>query len=519
MTAAAVVLPSLPSLNLSDDELRMIERLQYKLTNQRRHLDVLDDYYNAEQAMTTLGISLPPELTGLRTVLGWSRTAVDALCDRLDVDGFRYPESTDADEAMWTIWQRNNLDLEAPLGFLDALVHGRSHLVVGASDDPGAPPLVTVESARSLAYEWDARKRGVRGALQLYTVDQTEMATLFLPHQTIDLSRDWVTGGGLGKWTIESRDEHAVGWTPVLPMVNRARVHDRHGRSEITPELQAITDAAVRALLRMEIGAEFFSVPQRYIVGASASDFQDADGNTKTAMETYIGRMLAFERDEDGNVPALGQFSAADPSAHVQVLNYYADVVSSITGLPSSYLGKHTDNPASADAIRMSTDRLVQRAKRKQSAFEAALEGAMRAAIAFSEGRIPDQAQMIETIWRPPEIPTPAATSAAIQQQVAAGYLPPTSDVTGEMLGYSPLQRQRIERDRRTAAGDAAIQAIAARAAALPTTPGAPSNPAGNAAPTPAAAKAPDDPGPTHGAPASQPPAPGRPGAAPPANA
>lgn len=508
--AAAVVLPTLPTLNLSDDDRQLVGRLQYKLSEANRKLAVLDDYYNAEQAMTTLGISLPPELAGLRTVLGWPRTAVDAVQDRLDVDGFRYPELVDADTAMWEIWQRNNLDLEAPLGFLDALIHGRSHLVVSAGDGDGGPPLVTVESAKNLAYEWDARRRAVRAALQLYTVDRdTEMATLFLPDETIELVRDNRTS----KWEIESRDTHQVGWTPVLPMVNRARVHDRYGCSEITPELQSITDAACRAMLRMEVGAEFFSVPQRYIVGASERDFQDADGNPKTAWETYIGRFLAFERDGEGNVPTLGQFSAGDPSTHVQLLNYYADVVSSITGLPSSYLGKHTDNPASADAIRMSTDRLVQKAKRKQNAFEAALEGAMRAAIAFQQGRIPDQAQMIETIWRPPEIPTPAATSAAIQQQVAAGYLPATSDVTGEMLGYTPLQRARIEKDRKDAEGDAAIQAIAQRAAALPT-PGA--QPAAGAA---SAARQDPATGPTRGAPASQPPAPNRTRATPPPNA
>ena len=511
--ATAVVLPTLPNLNLSDEDRALVGRLQQKLVTANRHLAVLDDYYNAEQAMTTLGISLPPELAGLRTVLGWPRTAVDSIQDRLDVDGFRYPTSTDADEAMWTIWQRNNLDLEAPLGFLDALIHGRSHLVVAAGDGDGSPPLITVESARNMAYEWDARKRAVRAALQLYTVDRdTEMATLFLPDETIELTRDTKTS----KWEIESRDTHQVGWTPVLPLVNRARVHDRYGHSEITPELRSITDAAIRALLRMEVGAEFFSVPQRYIVGASERDFQDADGNPKTAWETYIGRFLAFERDGEGNVPTLGQFSAGDPSTHVALLNYYADVVSSITGLPSSYLGKHTDNPASADAIRMSTDRLVQKAKRKQNAFEAALEGAMRAAIAFQEGRIPDQAQMIETIWRPPEIPTPAATAAAMQQQVAMGYMPPTSDVAGEMLGYSPLQRSRIEKDRKAAEGDAAIQAIAARATAMPPTPGAPGNQSpASAAAAPNAAGA----GPTHGAPASQPPAPNRPRATPPPNA
>ncbi|MBQ1164269.1 hypothetical protein KBZ21_40450, partial [Streptomyces sp. A73] len=45
---------------------------------------------------------------------------------------------------------------------------------------------------------------------------------------------------------------------------------------------------------------------QRYILGASESAFQDAEGNTKSAWETYIGRVLALERDEDGQVPLVG---------------------------------------------------------------------------------------------------------------------------------------------------------------------------------------------------------------------
>ncbi|MBQ1167342.1 hypothetical protein KBZ21_56010, partial [Streptomyces sp. A73] len=42
---------------------------------------------------------------------------------------------------------------------------------------------------------------------------------------------------------------------------------------------------------------EFYGAPQRYILGASESAFQDAEGNTKSAWETYIGRVLALERD------------------------------------------------------------------------------------------------------------------------------------------------------------------------------------------------------------------------------
>ncbi|MBQ1164418.1 hypothetical protein KBZ21_41245, partial [Streptomyces sp. A73] len=41
----------------------------------------------------------------------------------------------------------------------------------------------------------------------------------------------------------------------------------------------------------------FYGAPQRYILGASESAFQDAEGNTKSAWETYIGRVLALERD------------------------------------------------------------------------------------------------------------------------------------------------------------------------------------------------------------------------------
>lgn len=472
---------NLPNLGLSDVEKDILARLQQRFLTDVGNLDQLDAYYEGRQAMTSLGISLPPELTGLRTAIGWPQLVVDAVHERLDVEGFRYPGTEDADESMWEVWQRNDLDSEAPLGFLDALVHGRSHIVVGSSDDSDVP-LVTVESARNVVYEWDARRRAVRAALQVYTADDDQFATLFLPEQTIELSRD-----GAGPWQVDNRDQHRVGWTPVLPLVNRARVHDRRGRSEITPVVRDMTDAACRAMLRMEVGAEFFSTPQRYMVGASMQDFVDQEGNMKTAWETYVGRFLMLEANEEGERPDVGTFAAADPGAHTRVLEFYGQRIAEEAGLPLTYVAQSTDNPASADAIRMSTDRLVQRAKRKHRAFEGALEGAMRAALAFRNGSIPDQAQLIETIWRRPEIPTPAATTDAIVKQIEAGYLPALSDVAGEALGYTPLQRARIERERKKAAGPQALNAIMQRVGAAPAgQPGQPAvpKPGGNVAGT-----------------------------------
>ncbi|MBQ1163836.1 phage capsid protein, partial [Streptomyces sp. A73] len=84
-------------------------------------------------------------------------------------------------------------------------------------------------------------------------------------------------------------------------------------------------------------------------LGASESAFQDAEGNTKSAWETYIGRVLALERDEDGQVPTVGPFTAHDPQTYTKIIDLYARIMATQLGLPPHYLGYTTDNPASAD--------------------------------------------------------------------------------------------------------------------------------------------------------------------------
>jgi hypothetical protein len=75
---------------------------------------------------------------------------------------------------------------------------------------------------------------------------------------------------------------------------NRQRSSDREGRSEITPAIMATTDSACRTLLGMEIAREFYSIPHRYILGAQESDFMNADGTAKTALQMSMNKFLAF---------------------------------------------------------------------------------------------------------------------------------------------------------------------------------------------------------------------------------
>jgi hypothetical protein len=462
-------IPDLPLLTLSEEEEYLIGVLRSEQLRERYHLKLLDAYFNGEQLVRDLGISIPPQLRGLHTVIGWPRIGVEALEQRLDLEGFRWTnggDNTELDE----IAEANCLFDEASLAHLDAFVYGRGYLTVGTADcgTDECPPLISIESPLDMSVLWDPRTRMTTAALRQCQPDvleapelaaEDQMVVLYLPDQTIQ-----AVPGDSGGWIVVDRDMHGLGMVPVLRMANRQRAGDRLGRSEITPEVMSITDAGCRRLMGIEVMSEFFGAPARYILGVSESAFQDAEGNAKSAWETYIGRVLALERDEDGQVPTVGQFPAHDPSGQTKIIDLYARIMSAQLSVPPHMLGYTSDNPASADAIRSAESALVKKAERRIRRFSATWRDAMRLALWVRHGEPPDRSERIDCVWRPPATPTVAAQVDATVKLVAAGILPQDSDVTMEMAGLTEDQRKRVRADRRRA--DAAT-ALADRLAQL----------------------------------------------------
>ncbi|MET7795650.1 phage portal protein [Streptomyces decoyicus] len=479
-----ISIPELPLLNLSADELALIQVLRQDMLSDRWRLQLRDAYFNGEQLVRDLGISIPPQLKGLHTVIGWPRIGVESLEERLDLEALRWADGSDSSD-LQEIVDANDLLDESSLAHLDALTYGREYLAVGSGDcgTDDCPPLISIESPLDMTLMWDARLRMGTAALRecaagdLYDAGGDDrMLVLYLPDQTIHAVP--TTSGG---WEVVDRDIHQLGVVPVVRMANRQRTADRVGKSEITPDVMSITDAACRRLMGIEVASEFFGAPQRYILGASESAFQDAEGNAKSAWETYIGRVLALERDEDGNVPTVGQFSAHDPSGQTKIIDLYARIMASQFGLPPHMLGYTTDNPASADAIRSTEAKLVKRAERRSRRFGAAWQQALRLALWVRDGEPPDKTRRIECVWRNPATPTVAAQADATVKLVQAGIIPADSDVALEMAGLTEGQRQRVAADRRRSAGRQASSAVLDRLAALG------SEPAGSTAPDPEA--------------------------------
>jgi hypothetical protein len=426
-------------VTVSETELETLRVLQNGITKLRGTYERLNGYYEGQQRLEVLGLAVPPALQEFTTIVNWPRLVVDAVDERLDVEGFRYPQSEDADDDLWRVWQANDLDEESQLAHVDAMVFGRSFVCVGTNENDDRTPIVTVESPQEMEALVDPRTRKVVAALRLYgektsgrATGQPQKATLYLPNSTLWLERS------RGRWTEErERDDHGLGVVPVVPLVNRSRTAQRGGVSEMADSM-GLTDACARALTNAQVAAEALAVPQRGVLGASKGDFVDANGQPLTVWETYFGAVWALENP---NAKTF-QFDAAQLSNFETIVNLYARLVASMHGLPPHYLGFTTDNPASADAIRSAESRLVKRAERKQRAWSGSWEEVMRLVLRFQSAEEDVNARRLETLWRDPSTPTKAQAADATVKLVQANVLP--REAAWEDLGYSAERRKRL---------------------------------------------------------------------------
>ncbi|ASZ75445.1 portal protein [Mycobacterium phage Kimona] len=421
-----------------DPEVRREELLSQFEEKARSYADNTA-YYESERRPDAIGIAVPPEMRRLLAHVGYPRLYINALADRLELEGFRIAGKTEADEELWSWWQANDLDVESTLGHVDALVHGRSFVTISKPDpkvdinvDPNVP-LIRVEPPTNLHANIDPRTRQVKDAIRAIYDDQGSeviSCTVYLPDQTVIYDKVE------GEWQQVSNIRHGLGLVPVVPIPNRNRLSDLYGTSEITPELRSVTDAAARTLMLMQSTAELMGVPLRLLFGVTRrelgipDDDPDAPVTPRQAFEAYYARILGFEAAEG----KAYQFDAAELRNFVDALDALDKKAAAYTGLPPQYLSFSSDNPASAEAIRSSESRLVMNAERKARIFGGAWEQVMRVAYKVMKGsEIPAEYYRMESIWRDPSTPTYAAKADAAVK------------LYGQGMGVIPKERARID--------------------------------------------------------------------------
>ena len=441
-------IPALPSLTLSDDERALIEHLQSRANLARTDMELTNAYYMGSQNLKNLEVAIPDQLASkLRTLVGWAATAVDPYVDRLHVEGFRLPGSTQADDTLGEVWALNGLDAEESLAYTDALAMRQAWWLVGSDPDGGDVPRVTVESPLNVAAQWDLSGRRLKALLQTYTQDDQSRATLMLPDRTIHIAQN-----ERGEWELVDVDAHNFGWVTAARMANRPRTDNRDGSSEITPALMSLIDSACRRLMGLEASSELYSVPRLLILGASAEDFTNASGQARKAWDAYISKINVLENDDEGNHPDVHQLAVYDPSVFTKVVEMYAAQAAGLVNALPQDLGLYTQgNPPSVESVDAMESRRNRHALTMQQTFGVSHVAVQQMALRYMNGgRLPDRYRRIEVDWSPPDlINFPAAADAITKLTGGANpVLPARSDVVLKRLGLSAVERAQIEQDR-----------------------------------------------------------------------
>lgn len=433
---------------VSLDPDQWLKRCVDRLSVQRNRIAKWDAYYEGSQPLSYLAPELIVEMGDrLRPVIiNWPRLVVDSIEERQDIEGFRLSKEADADDELWRVWQANDLDEESEQAHIEALVMGRSYVIVGANENEPETPRITVESPMDVYVEPDPLTRQAAAGVKLWeeepvTGSPIQHATLYLPDSTT-----WYVKQG-GKWVIDDDyppDQHNLGAVPVVALLNRGRIRNRLGVSELA-DVTPLSDAACKIATDMLVSAEFHAMPRRWAIGMAPQDFQDPNGNPLSSWSAIAGRLWAT--DKPTNEVSLGQFPEAQLTNFHETINALARLVASMAGLDPSSLGFTTTAPASADAIRANEARLIKRVKRKSRILGGGWEQVMRLSDRFASGVWRPELRSLETLWANPETPTVAQSAdAAVKLFNLPQPIVPLRQ-TRETLGYTQTQIDRMEEE------------------------------------------------------------------------
>lgn len=443
-------------VGLSDSERDLVDDLLERLSRKTVRNRLRTKYYDAKQTVRHLGISVPPQLESIETVLGWPAKSVDDLEQRIDFDGFVLRDGSWADFGLDVIWDENRLALEASQAHASALKYSVSFVAVLAGEGDGPGVIVRPLSALTTIATWDSVRRRVRDALTVTGQDDLGGVSefiLFTSEAVVTcVKKD-------GRWRVSERAEHVLGRSPVAVLPFKPDMESPFGTSRISRAVMSITDRAVRSLLRMEVSAEFYSSPQRYVLGADESAFTGPNGEPRTGWEVTLGKLLALQPNEDGDNPTVGQFPQMTMEPHMNMVRSDAALFAGETGIPVNSLGIIHDNPASEAAMQTAYLPLVKTAERAAVPFGLGWVDAMQMAVQVREGsrEVPEGLRGMRAKFRDPATSTRTEMANAAQMFVTTFPWATDSDVTLEMFGVDQVDIDRLKTDRDRARADSRL--------------------------------------------------------------
>jgi Phage portal protein, SPP1 Gp6-like len=452
-----------------------LERLSAKLDVATSSLVVLDSYYAGTQPLSFLSPEAAKALGNrLRALaINFPRLSVDVLAERLRVEGFRTNGGTDL--ALWQSWVDNGMGELQNIVHTECLALGSSYVTVWAA--PSGQPAITIDSARETTVERDPVTRAVTAAAHRWLAEDRAQAVLFERHaiglyeSIAAVPADSMLGAGQGYpqntmrqtvtvpldgWVLKKEIANPLGVVPVVPFVNRGRLVDVDGVSEMANILDT-SDALNKITADMLVASEYTARPRRFATGIEVEEEPVLDGAGQPTGETVevspFGEGPERVWTSESPESRFGEFPGSNLAGYTSAVSILTNQIGALSGLPPHMLGVHQDQPASAEAIRSAESGLVQRAIARQRTFGRSWSEVAALISMVATGTRPTS---VQPVWASPETFTPSQAADAASKLVAAGIVPVAQAL--DDLGYSPEQIAAMQKMR---SRDAMMAAIA----------------------------------------------------------
>lgn len=329
------------------NEIYGIDYLRRRLADKQTRVLLRYKYYEMKNNAQDFSSLAPEKFKGLKETVGWCAKAVDSLADRLQFDEFQNDEF-DLSE----IFLSNNQDILIDSAVLSALISACSFVYI--REDNGYPRLQVIDGSNAtgiidpvtnlLTEGYAVLERDSMGVVKTEAYFMAGMAEIY------------------SHGVLVQRIPNAAPYALLVPIIYRPDAKRPFGHSRISRACIAYTQTALRTIKRSEVSAEFYSFPQKYVLGLS----EDAEFNNRLAA---ISSFLNFTKDGDGDHPIVGQFQQQSMTPYTEQLRTLASLFAGETGLTLDDLGFATENPSSAEAIKAGHENLRLTARKAQRTF------------------------------------------------------------------------------------------------------------------------------------------------------
>lgn len=370
-----------------------IAYLRFKLSLKSQRVRTRYEYYHMKNSLEDLGEMIPPNYRWLRPVLGWCAKSVDTLADRIVFDEF-----VNDNFYLGEIFANNNRDVLFDSAVLSALISSCCFVYISA-DESGYPRLQVIDSGNATGIIDPITNMLKEGYAVLERDDNGNAITeaYFTAEQTVIYRKGYEP----------EMYENPAPYPLLVPVIYRPDAVRPFGHSRITRACMELVQEALRTLRRSEISAEFYSFPQKYILGLSTKAEQiDKWGATMSSL-------LTFTKDDEGDRPALGQFQQQSMTPYFDQLKAIASLFAGETGLTLDDLGFSTSNPASSEAIRAAHENLRLTARKAQRTFGSCFLNVAYLAACVRDGQAYQRFAFssVKPVWLPIFEPDAAALS------------------------------------------------------------------------------------------------------------